>query len=222
MHRRAPWIGRVGGERGGATGRPSRSAHAQPGGSDRRGRAVLHDHCFAHGLAVQARRDASRQLREPHDSVGADVEDAVVRLERGVGQGDGAARRATDDVASGAQDDDGARSRAGLGDHHHQRRLRLDSLALRPRGQPAASPDTGATDRLVPADGAAVEIEPRRRVEAEGVCQIADAIVERARHDRDPPTSRADEVERGHRSTSHAPRGCPRTVKRETGARIAR
>ena len=58
------------------------------------------------GSPFEPRRDASSQLREPHGSVGGDVEDAVVRFERGVGQGHRAARRATDDVASGAEDDD--------------------------------------------------------------------------------------------------------------------
>ena len=106
-------------------GRTRRPTDAQPAGPDADRRTVLHHDRGADRLAVDLGRDAPGQLGEPHASVGGDVEEAVVGFECGVGEGHRAARRATDDVASGVEGDDRAGRRPRLGDDQHRRRLRL-------------------------------------------------------------------------------------------------
>ena len=89
------------------------------------------------------------------------------------------------------------------------------AAARRRAGGPdvAAAADPGTTDRLVPRDRSSVDLEVAGKAEAEGVGELADPIVGRARGDGDPRAGGSGQLEGGDERGRHASMGAPTRPK---------
>ena len=98
-----------------------------------------------------------------------------MRLDRGVVDAHGCARRAADDVTAGGQGDRRSGGGSGLTDEHGDRHLRGRCRAS--GVEPATAHDAGPGQRVGGGDLPAVELQERRRSEADRFGQVTDAIV---------------------------------------------
>ena len=139
---------------------------------------VRHRRAAADGLAVDTAGHAAGQLQQLHRPVGGHVEQRVVGLERGVGEGDGDRSRAADDVAAGDERSHRAGRRPAFADHDDDRCVGADGgRSLDAHDAPAAHART--RQRLVAGHGPPVDLDRQPRVEAEGVAEGAERIVRR-------------------------------------------
>ena len=154
-------------------------------------------------LTVDAAGHPTGQLDNGDGAVGRHGDEHVVRLDRRVVDAHGCARRATDDVTAGGQGDRRSGCRAGLTDEHGDRHVggRCCVRCV----ETAATHDAGPRQRVGAGDLPAVELQERRRSEADRFGQVADAIVEGSWGHEHPAPGRVFDLERGDGHSRHAP-----------------
>ena len=165
-------------------------------------------------LTVDAAGHATGQLDHGDGTVGGHREEHVVRLDRRVVEAHGGARRATDDVTAGGQCDRRSGGRSGLTDEHGDRRLGGRCRAVRRRAgcharrRPCASVS-------VHGDLPAVELQERRRSEADRFGQVTDAIVGGSWGHEHAAPGRVLDLERGDGAQPPCPPECASPAERE-------
>ena len=134
-----------------------------------------------------------------------------MRLDAASSTTDRGARGPADDVAAWRRALTARRRRAGVADDGHDGGVRRG--ARRRRVGPAVVSwlpwqDAGAAERLVAGDRASVEQQRAAGIEAEGVGEVAEAVVGRAGRDDDAAPGRAVDLERGDGRERPCPPGC--------------